>query len=301
LSADTGGSTQAGEVDLPLGSRIGGYELNKKIGSGTMGTVYRALQLSLDRPVAIKILSPELARDDEYVERFHKEARTVAKLNHPNVISGIDVGEDSGYRYFVMELVSGLTIRHILDRGGPMDESRVAHIALQIARALDHGFQLNLVHRDVKPDNIIVTNDGVAKLCDLGLAKDRPEEGRSLGTPAYISPEQAKGLADVDIRSDLYSLGASMYHMLAGRPPFEGTAHVVMTLQASEDPVPLRQIDPEISADMEALVGRLMQKERGARLQTPSELAEALAAYQEKRRRRTKGPSPRRITRRRRR
>ncbi|MFQ5843777.1 MAG: serine/threonine-protein kinase [Planctomycetota bacterium] len=301
MSTNAGGSARAGEVDLPAGTRIGGYELKKTIGSGTLGTVYRALQLSLDRPVAIKILSPGLARDEEYVQRFHREARTVARLNHPNVISGIDVGEDGGYRYFVMELVAGLTIRHIVERGGPMDESRVAHIAQQISRALDHGHQLDLVHRDVKPENIIVTNDGVAKLCDLGLAKDRPEEGRSLGTPAYISPEQARGLQDVDIRSDLYSLGASMYHMLAGRVPFEGTPPVVMTLHASEDPVPLRRIDPEVSADMEAIVARLMQKDRGARFQTPAELTGALDGYRHKRRRRTKGPSPRRVARRRRR
>ncbi len=287
-----GGTLPPGDYDLKLDSEIAGYRIKRKLGAGSMGTVYLAIQLSLDRPVAIKILNPNLAHNEEFARRFLQEAKTVAKLNHPNVISGIDVGEQDGIRYFVMELVSGLTIRAIVERGGPMDEGRVAHVALQVARALDHARQLNLVHRDVKPDNIIVTTDGVAKLCDLGLAKDRPDEGLSMGTPAYISPEQAKGQSEVDIRSDLYSLGASMYHMLAGKPPFDGTAQVVMTKHLNEIAVPLRQVDEDISGEMEATVTRLMEKQRVARFQTPAELVSALEAYQDKRRRRPMGASP---------
>jgi serine/threonine-protein kinase len=263
---------------------IAGYKILEKIGSGSMGTVHKAKQLSLDRTVAIKILAPHLSHKPEYVERFLREARAVARLNHPNVISGIDVGEAEGFRYFVMEYASGHTIRRLLERGGPMDESRVLRIALQIARALDHAHHAGLVHRDVKPDNILVTGEGVAKLCDLGLAKDRAEPGKPLGTPNYISPEQAMGDADVDIRSDLYSFGATLYHMLAGRPPFEGTGRVVMTKHVAEEPQPLREFEPDVSDDMQAIVQRLMRKERGQRFQTPRDLIGALEALEEKRR-----------------
>ena len=223
---------------------IAGYRLVGKLGAGSMGTVYKARQLSLDREVAIKLLSPHLARKKDYVERFLREARAVAKLNHPNVISGIDAGEEEGVRYFVMEYASGMTVGELLQRGGAMDEARVLRVALQIARALEHAHDAGLVHRDVKPDNILLTKDHVAKLCDLGLAKDSPEEGRALGTPAYISPEQAQGLADVDIRSDLYSFGCTLYHMLTGKQPFDGNAKVVMVKHLTEEAQSIRAIEP---------------------------------------------------------
>jgi len=264
--------------------RIGGYELHGKIGSGAMGTVYKARQVSLDRVVAIKVLSPHLSHKAAYVERFLREARAVARLNHPNVISGIDVGEEGGVRYFVMEYAAGTTVGKLLDRGGAMTEARTAHIALQIARALDHAHHAGLVHRDVKPDNILLTKDGVAKLCDLGLAKAGPESGRSLGTPSYISPEQAEGIHDVDIRSDLYSLGATIYHMLVGTPPFTGAAREVMVKHLSEPPLEPRKIDPDVSETMEAIVLRLLEKDPARRFQTPAELVAALSAYEEGRR-----------------
>ncbi|MDH3590297.1 MAG: serine/threonine protein kinase [Planctomycetota bacterium] len=258
---------------------IGGYRLVEKIGAGTMGTVFRAKQLSLDRTVAIKILNPPLANRSEHVERFLREARAVAKLNHPNVISGIDVGESNGVRYFVMEYASGMTVGHLLQRGGAMDESRVARIALQIARALEHAHEARLVHRDIKPDNIMITKDGVAKLCDLGLAKDRPEEGgRALGTPDYISPEQAEGIEEVDIRADLYSFGATLYHMLTGQPPFEGAAKAVMVKHLSEEPTPIEELEDDVSTKLASIVSKLMRKHRMERYQTPSELVAALEA-----------------------
>jgi len=251
---------------------IAGYRLDAKLGAGSMGTVYRARQLSLDREVAIKILSPHLARKKDYVERFLREARAVAKLNHPNVISGIDAGEENGVRYFVMEYASGMTVGQILERGGAMDESRVLRVALQIARALEHAHDAGLVHRDVKPDNILVTKDHVAKLCDLGLAKDSPEEGRALGTPAYISPEQAQGSSDVDIRSDLYSFGCTLYHMLTGRQPFAGNAKVVMVKHLTEEAKPIRSLEPDVSEAMAAIVERLMRKQAIDRFASPREL-----------------------------
>jgi serine/threonine-protein kinase len=260
--------------------QIAGYKLEKKLGAGSMGTVYKARQLSLDREVAIKILSPHLARKADYVERFLREARAVARLNHPNVISGIDAGESEGVRYFVMEYASGLTIGELLKRGGAMDEGRTRRIAKQIARALEHAHQAGLVHRDVKPDNILITKDGVAKLCDLGLAKDRPEGGRSLGTPAYIAPEQAEGVVDVDIRADLYSFGCTLFHMLAGRVPFEGSAKVAMVKHLTEAPPSLKELDPSLSDGIVAVVERLMAKDPDDRYPTPRDLSTALEALE---------------------
>lgn len=284
-----------------LKREIAGYKLIEKIGAGTMGVVYKARQVSLDRVVAIKILSPRHSRKPDYVELFLREARAVAKLNHPNVISGIDVGDEDGLRYFVMELASGQPIGQLLARGGALDEERVLPIAVQIARALEHAHEAGLVHRDIKPDNILVTKNGTAKLCDYGLAKTRPEEGRPLGTPNYISPEQARGDASVDIRSDLYSFGATLYHMLAGRPPFEGNAKVVMVKHLSEEPKALRLIDPDISPGMDAIVAKLMRKKPEDRYPSPKQLLVALEECLASRREKAAAPKVQRRTRRRRR
>jgi len=281
---------------------IGGYRILKKIGSGSMGTVYKAKQLSLDRVVAIKILNPELSRKEDFARRFLREARTVARLNHPNVISGIDVGEEDGVRYFVMEFAAGMTVGRLVGRGGSMDPSRVSSIAVQIARALEHAHEAGLVHRDVKPDNILLTKDGTAKLCDLGLAKDRPEKGRSMGTPNYISPEQAKGEDDVDIRSDLYSFGCSLYHMLTGRVPFQGNAKMVMVAHLSEEPTPIRELEPDVSEEFARIVHKLMRKKRAERYQSPKELIGDLEAYFEVRKQQSsRAQAPQRSARRRRR
>ena len=263
---------------------FGGYRLIEQIAAGSMGTVYRGRQLSLDRVVAIKILNPQLARKAQYVERFLREARAVAKLNHPNVISGIDVGEEEGLRYFVMEYAAGTTAGSLLQRGGALDETRVVRIAIQIARALQHAHEAGLVHRDVKPDNILITKDGIAKLCDLGLAKDRPESGTALGTPAYISPEQARGTEDVDIRADLYSFGCTLYHMLAGVPPFSGNSKVVMIAHLSDEATPLTELDPDISPELSGIVERLMAKNPDERYASPLQLLGELEAFEEGRR-----------------
>jgi len=270
--------------------QIAGYRLLERLGGGAMGTVYKARQLSLDRDVAIKILSPELAEDPTFVERFLREAKAVARLNHANIISGIDVGDADGVKYFVMEYVDGSTVASLLRRGGALDEERALLVGQQICRALDHAYKNNLVHRDLKPENVLITRDGVAKVCDLGLAKleDLPQsagEARRMGTPDYISPEQARGEANVDIRSDLYSLGATLYHMLVGRPPFEAaTPAAVMAKHMTEMPSPVRRLDPTISPLTDVLVLRLMQKRREDRFQTPAEalgkLDEAVKALQ---------------------
>ncbi|MHC5039577.1 MAG: serine/threonine protein kinase [Planctomycetota bacterium] len=262
--------------------QITGYKLLKKLGGGAMGSVYVAKQLSMDRLVAIKILSPQLARNEKFVDRFMREARAVARLNHINIISGIDVGESNGINYFAMEYVDGPTLISVLNKGGPLGEKRSLNITLQIARALEHAHKHNMVHRDVKPDNIMIAKDGTAKLCDLGLARDlsqtpeASEHGQSLGTPNYISPEQARAERKIDIRSDIYSLGASLFHMVTGQPPYQGSAAVVMTKHISHPvPDPLA-IVPDLSKETAFILQHMMAKDKKKRYQVPEVVAEDL-------------------------
>ncbi|MFN3484090.1 MAG: protein kinase domain-containing protein [Planctomycetota bacterium] len=258
---------------------IPGYELLSRIGQGAMGTVYKARQISMDRIVAIKILSPRYSKDRSFVERFIREARAVAKLSHENIILGIDVGEVGGIHYFVMEYVDGVPLSSILKREGRLDEKRCLTIGLQIARALAHAHKHGIVHRDIKPENIMITSSGLAKLCDLGLAKQTQGDagvtmdGTSVGTPNYISPEQARGEEQIDTRSDIYSLGASLYHMATGSPPFSGSnPMVVMTKHVTEPPEPPRKRNPALSEGFNALVLHMMQKRREDRPQDPDAL-----------------------------
>jgi serine/threonine-protein kinase len=260
--------------------QIEGYRFIKKLGEGSMGAVFQAKQLSMDRMVAIKVLSPKFNRNQKFVERFMREARAVAKLNHINIISGIDVGESNGINYFAMEFVNGPTVISILRRGGAIDEKRSLNIAVQVARALEHANKNGLVHRDIKPDNVMITKDGTAKLCDLGLARQAgkqagtTESGMSVGTPNYISPEQARGDTDIDIRSDIYSLGATLFHMVTGRPPFSGSAAVVMMKHISEEAPVASQVNPDLSEQSAHLITHMMAKNPGARYQTPAALIE---------------------------
>ena len=259
--------------------QIAGYRLLELLGEGAMGRVFKARQLSLDRDVAIKVLSPELAKDTAYVERFQTEARAVARLNHTNLVSGIDVGEANGIHYLVMEYADGNTVASLLRRGGPLDEERALVIAQQVARALDHAHRNAMLHRDVKPDNVILTRDGVAKLCDLGLARlgETSEAGQRMGTPAYISPEQARGETQVDARTDLYSLGATLFHMLAGRPPFEAATPAALLAKHLTEPAPsLNALGCDGDPRPDALVQRLLAKAPGDRPASATELLPGL-------------------------
>ncbi len=287
---------------------IPGYRLQQKLGQGSMGTVYKALQLSLDRTVAIKILAPFLADNRAFVERFLREAKALARLNHPNVVQGIDVGSVGGLHYFVMEYCDGPTVLSLIRQDGALDEDRAVGIIAHVARALEHAARHDIVHRDIKPDNIMIVEGGVAKLCDLGLAKELSadgsgsEAGAAMGTPNYISPEQARGDPAIDRRSDIYSLGATFYHMLTGVPPFEGpSAAVVMVKHISEPPLPPRKRRPDIDPETERIVLRMLSKRPEYRHQTPTELLDELEALAERRARGVRKPSRRRITRARRR
>jgi len=263
---------------------IPGYELIEKIGQGGMGAVYRARQLSMDRIVALKILPKSLARRTEFKERFFREARAAGKLNHPNIVSAYDAQEANGYCYIAMEFVEGETVASKLKREGIIPEEEALHIAHQIAAGLAHAWKNGIVHRDVKPENFLYTKDRVAKLCDLGIAKapadaSLTQDGIALGTPRYISPEQARGVADLDYRTDIYSLGASLYHMLAGVPPFDGPTPAAIMLAHVNDPLPsLRSRAPQISKATAQVVERMMAKEPDKRYTSPEDFLNDLEA-----------------------
>ena len=264
--------------------KIAGYEIVELLGRGAMGSVYKARQVSLDRIVALKVLDADLAKDEGYAGRFLEEARSVARLSHTNLISGIDVGEDDGIPYLVMEFADGVTLSRLLNRGGAMDEERALLIAQQVARALDHAHKGGVVHGDVRPENVIITSDGVTKLCDLGIAR-RPliagdaEGGALRRTPDYISPEQARGHTEVGPGADVYGLGATLFHMLTGRVLFPAESREAVLAKQLTEPAPSpRPFAPEMAAETEALLDRCLQKGPAERYPDAASLTQALEA-----------------------
>jgi len=262
---------------------IGGFELISKIGQGGMGAVFKARQKSLDRIVALKVLPPSFAKDVKFIERFQREARACAKLNHPNIVQGVDVGKDeaTGVWYFAMEFVDGPSVLKLLKTDGALPEARALEIARDIARALECAVGQGIVHRDIKPDNILLTTSGDAKLADLGLAKQMnndnaslTQSGQAVGTPYYMAPEQVRGRADqYDIRTDIYALGGTLFHMVAGQQPFSGETSAVIMSKHLTDPVPkANRINPDVSDECSRLIERMMQKDRDQRVQTPQDL-----------------------------
>jgi len=249
-----------------FGNKIPGYQIVEKLGQGAMGAVFKAKQLRMERFVAIKVLQPELAANPTIKARFLQEARASARLNHPNVIVGIDAGEVGGLSYFAMEYVEGKTLHQLVKERGPMDERQALEVIVQVSKALEHAEKHSLVHRDIKPDNIMVTRERVAKLLDLGLAKMRVEgdvgqsKGMAVGTPNYISPEQAMGRSDIDTRADIYSLGVTLFFVLTGRVPFEGPPEVVMYRHIHEPPPHPKNFRPDLSDSVCTLMFTMMAK-----------------------------------------
>ncbi len=269
-------------------SPIPGYRLLGKIGQGGMGTVYKAIQESVGRTVAIKIMAPSTTKDKTYVSRFFHEAHAAAQLNHKNLITAIDVGAAGGIYYFVMEHVTGRSCREILNTKGPFEEPRALDVAVQMGEVLDHIHAHDLVHRDIKPENILLTHEGVVKLCDLGLAKSTQEgeqsitqEGLAVGTPYFMSPEQVRGDKDVDIRADLYSLGSTLYYLVTGKPPYEGKSAAETMSMHLNAPVPdPRKAAAPLSEDFAHVIHKLMAKDRAERYQKPADLLEDLRKIQ---------------------
>ncbi len=266
--------------DTASGQEIPGYQLIEKLGAGAMASVVKARQLSLDRIVAIKVLPRNLKENPEYVKMFYKEGKAAAKLNHPNIVQAIDVGEAGGFHYFVMEYVEGHSLWEEMESGKEFSEAEALRIIIQIAKALEHAHAQGLIHRDVKPKNIMITHERQAKLADMGLARStadveaaKAEEGRAFGTPYYISPEQIRGKMDIDFRTDIYSLGATLYHVLTGRVPFEAdTPAGVMHKHLKEPLVPPDHLNPKLSAGIGEVVEVMMAKDCKRRYSSTSDL-----------------------------
>ncbi|NUM34468.1 MAG: protein kinase [Candidatus Brocadiae bacterium] len=264
---------------------IEGYELISLIGVGGMAYIYKARQISMDRMVAIKILL-EGYRNNQYInDLFLSEARAVAKLNHENIIAGYDFGEKHGISYFVMEYVDGISLSQKLKKcQGRLQAKDSLEISIQVAKALDHAWEQGLVHRDIKPENILLTNKNIIKLCDLGLAQKTGENQTApkedFGTPAYMSPEQIRSEPNIDIRSDIYSLGVTLYRMVFGSLPFSGSTRDIMSKHLSEKLRFPGQSMTKEKGDLAKIIHKMMEKNARMRYQTPKELLEEMLKLQ---------------------
>src|SRR4051812_34352201 len=258
----------------------GRYRVIKRLGSGGMADVYRAEDEQLGRQVALKLLYRHLAEDVSFVERFRREASSAAGLQHPSIVSIFDRGEWDGTYYIAMELIRGRTLKDVIRERGPAPADAAVDIVLQILRAARFAHQRGVVHRDIKPHNVLIDEEGRVKVADFGIARagasDMTETGSVMGTAQYLSPEQAQG-KPVDARSDLYSIGIVLYEMLTGTVPFDGESPVTVALkQVSEAPVPPRVRNPEVPATLDAVVMRAMEKDPARRYQTADAFIEAL-------------------------
>ncbi|RMG18430.1 MAG: serine/threonine protein kinase [Planctomycetota bacterium] len=262
--------------------QIKGYEIYSKLGEGGLGVVLKAKQESMNRLVALKILHKRWLDDEEFKQRFLVEARLVGKLSHQNLIKVYDVGREDWKLYFSMEYVEGETLEQIIEREGPLDTVRAIDLTMQVLRAIRYISRFDIVHCDIKPSNILVTHDGVAKLGDFGFVKSNidievTEEGSVLGTPDYISPEQAMG-REVDFRSDIYSLGITLFHMVAKKPPFDGTVSTIMRAHIREDLPSLRKLNPEVPEALVRVIQKMTAKNPSDRYGSCEELFEELEA-----------------------
>src|SRR5919106_1600982 len=259
------------------------YEVQTTLGRGGMAQVYRATDRVLGRAVAVKILSRRFSSDEKFVARFRREAQASAGLNHPHVVSVFDTGSHDGVHYIVMEYVEGETLGALLARDGPLPPDRAGRIAADVAAALESAHQKGLVHRDVKPGNVMIDHDGRVKVVDFGIARAAADDtltqtGLVLGTAAYLSPEQARG-DKVDARSDIYSLGCVLYEMMTGRTPFVADSSVAMAYShVNEEPRPPSEKRPEVPPELDAVVMRALEKEPSQRFASAAEMRAALLA-----------------------
>jgi eukaryotic-like serine/threonine-protein kinase len=263
------------------------YELNHLIARGGMAEVYRAHDRLLDRPVAVKVLFPELSVDRSFVERFRREAQAAANLSHPNIVPVFDWGEDSGTYFIVMEFIDGRPLSAILKTAGPLSSDRTADIGAPVAAALGYAHKHGVIHRDVKPGNVLITDEGQVKVTDFGIARainteeSLTQTGAVMGTATYFSPEQAEGVG-VDARSDIYSLGVVLFEMVTGRPPFLGDTPVAVASKHVRDHPPApRELNPSIPPTFEAIILKAMAKDASHRYATAEDLRADLLRFNE--------------------
>ena len=251
------------------------YEIIEKVGSGGMADVYKARDQRLNRCVAIKVLKPEYSSDKSFVNKFRGEAQSAAGLSHPNIVNVYDVGDDNGLHFIVMELVEGITLKRFIEKKGKLEVKEAVGIAIQIAQGMEAAHDNHIIHRDIKPQNIIISRDGKVKVTDFGIAKATTSNtitSNAMGSVHYLSPEQARG-GYSDEKSDIYSLGVTLYEMLSGKVPFAGDNTVsVALLHIQGEAMPLRELDPEIPVSIDKIVQKCMQKRPERRYHTASEL-----------------------------
>ena len=258
-----------------LGNR---YEIIKKIGNGGMATVYKATDKILKRQVAVKILRDEFTTDEEFIRRFEVEAQSAARLTHPNIVSIYDVGVDGNLHFIVMELIQGKTLKEIIvEEQGPLPWKWSVNVAIQIAQALEMAHRNNIIHRDIKPHNIIITEDGIAKVTDFGIAKAVSNStitafGTTIGSVHYFSPEHARG-GFTDAKSDIYSLGVVMYEMLTGKVPFDADTPVSVALKhMQEEPIEPIDKNPNMPSSVNKIIMKALKKDATLRYQTSTEM-----------------------------
>jgi len=269
--------------------KIPGYKILGKLGAGAMATVFKAKQISLDRLVAIKLLPKKFSANPQFIDRFYAEGRAAAQLNHPNIVQAYDVGKAGEYHYFVMEYVDGRTVYDDIVKHKRLSEKEAVEVVMQIADALEHAHAKGLIHRDVKPKNVMITREGVAKLADMGLARGisdkeaaEAEQGKAFGTPYYISPEQIRGELRIGPPADIYSLGATLYHMVTGNVPFDGkNPSAVMHKHLKAELVPPDHVNPKLSAGVSEVIEMMMAKDPGLRYQNCRDLLIDLKAVRE--------------------
>lgn len=279
-AADGGAdSAKPGKPSEPMPERMGNFKIEKKLGQGGMGAVYLAHQENLDRMVALKVMAPAVAARPGFVERFYREARAMAKLDHPNVVRGFDVGEANGQHYVAMELIDGKSMQDWLNQLKQLDVGDAIHVTIKAADALQHAHDMGLIHRDIKPDNMLVTSKGVVKVSDLGLAKQVDEDnsmtqsGTGLGTPYYMPPEQARNAKHVDHRSDIYALGSTLYHFLTGKYPFQGESTLELILAKEKGTfTPANRVNRNVPERLALMIDKCLAKDPKHRYQSCTDL-----------------------------
>jgi len=273
------------------GFTIGKYKLLERVGVGGMGQVFLCEHMFMKRRIAVKVLPPAKADQPAALGRFYREARAAGSLEHPNIVRTHDIDQDGNLHFIVMEYVDGPNLLEVVKKFGPMNIARAVNYANQIAVGLQYAFKAGIIHRDIKPGNVLIDRHGKAKILDLGLARFyndltdnltvKYDDKIVLGTADYVAPEQVANSHTVDVRADIYALGASFYFMLAGHPPFpSGTVSQKLLWHRTKDPTPIRQIRPEVPEGLAAVLAKMMAKEPAQRYQTPAEVAADLAQWE---------------------